>query len=64
MGAFAFWWEECMHLLRENMSPQLAMEMDWGDAHLPIVRNSFANPYIWGWHRFLWWERTRRGLRY
>ena len=29
-----------------------------------VVRLSFANPYTWGWHRFLWWERTRRGLSY
>ena len=29
-----------------------------------VVRNSFANPYWWGWHRFIWWERSRRGLGY
>ena len=27
-----------------------------------ILRHSFANPYWWGWHRFLWWEATRRGV--
>jgi hypothetical protein len=27
-----------------------------------IVRDSFSNPYTWGWHRFLIWERLRRGL--
>jgi hypothetical protein len=27
-----------------------------------IVRNSFANPFVWGWHRFLWWEGSRRGV--
>lgn len=26
-----------------------------------IVRASFANPYWWGWHRFLWAEGVRRG---
>jgi hypothetical protein len=31
---------------------------------LPVVRWSAANPYWWGWHRFLWWERVRRGLTY
>jgi hypothetical protein len=29
-----------------------------------IVRASFANPYWWGWHRFIYWERTKRGLHY
>lgn len=27
-----------------------------------ILRNSFSNPYIWGWYIFLYWEFTRRGL--
>ena len=27
-----------------------------------IVRNSFANPYWWGWHRFLFWEGIKRGV--
>ena len=30
--------------------------------NLPIVRNSFSNPYIWGWHRLLFWEGVRRGV--
>lgn len=29
--------------------------------NLPIARHSFANPFWWGWHRFLMWEHTRRG---
>ena len=29
-----------------------------------ILRHSFANPYWWGWHRFLWAERSKRGLVY
>ena len=27
-----------------------------------IVRHSFANPYWWGWNRFLFWESVRRGV--
>jgi len=27
-----------------------------------IVRSSFANPYWWGWHRFLHWETCRNGF--
>jgi hypothetical protein len=29
-----------------------------------IVRSSFANPWWWGWHRFLCYERCRRGWIY
>lgn len=29
-----------------------------------IVCDSPANPFWWGWHRFIWWERTKRGLHY
>jgi hypothetical protein len=28
-----------------------------------IVRESFVNPYWWGWHRFLFWEALRRGVK-
>jgi hypothetical protein len=27
-----------------------------------IVRDSFSNPYWWGWHRFLFWEGQRHGV--
>jgi hypothetical protein len=27
-----------------------------------IVRHSFANPFWWGWHRFLWAEGRKRGV--
>ena len=30
--------------------------------HALIVRASFANPYHWGWHRYLWAEGRRRGV--
>jgi hypothetical protein len=26
-----------------------------------VVRHSFANPFWWGYHRFIWWEHQRRG---
>jgi hypothetical protein len=29
-----------------------------------IVYWSPANPNWWGYHRFVYWERTRRGLTY
>lgn len=29
-----------------------------------IVYWSPANPYWWGYHRFIYWERIRRGLTY
>ena len=31
---------------------------------LPVVYWSPANPYWWGHHRFIYWERVRRGLTY
>jgi hypothetical protein len=27
-----------------------------------VVYWSPANPFWWGWHRFLIWERLRRGM--
>lgn len=27
-----------------------------------IVRHSFANPYWWGWHRYLWAVGTYHGI--
>lgn len=27
-----------------------------------IVRHSFANPYWWGWHRYLWAIGAQRGV--
>jgi hypothetical protein len=26
-----------------------------------IVRSSFANPYWWGWHRYLWAIGRQKG---
>ena len=40
----------------QNLTPQDPM------SNALIVRSSFANPLWWGWHRFLFWEATRRGV--
>jgi hypothetical protein len=29
--------------------------------NLPVVRDSFSNPYWWGWHRFLYAMHEMRG---
>lgn len=29
-----------------------------------IVRHSFANPYWWGWHRYLYATANSKGIRY
>lgn len=29
-----------------------------------VLRSSFANPFTWGWHRFLWACQTAKGSRY
>lgn len=26
-----------------------------------IVRDSFSNPYTWGWHRYLWAVGMQKG---
>ena len=31
--------------------------------NLPVVRSSFSNPYIWGWHRYLWAIGMQKGTR-
>ena len=28
-----------------------------------ILRHSFANPYWWGWHRYLWAIGVQKGTR-
>lgn len=28
-----------------------------------VLRHSFANPYWWGWHRYLWATGMQRGTR-
>jgi hypothetical protein len=28
-----------------------------------ILRHSFANPYWWGWHRYLWAMGIQKGTR-
>lgn len=28
-----------------------------------IVRHSFANPYWWGWHRYLWAIGVQKGTQ-
>jgi hypothetical protein len=29
--------------------------------NLPIVRNSFSNPFVWGWYRYLWATGMQKG---
>ena len=45
----------------EPVALRLLLRPTWGIL-MPIVFWSAANPYWWGWHRFLIWERRRRGL--